>query len=700
MYKVSGVSIKQYITDPRIRIPRFQRKKTWDEKKNFKLCISLFKDYPIGVSIVSVEKVGGREVKYLLDGRQRREALAQLNTDPENLYIWAQKFIKFRKNDSEEELKDKFDEVISAFLEEEESQQPQQQSQESAAEGEAQDGVDPSFFGEGDSPEGEESEGEGENEEVQTPLPVDGKDLLLRLILKTHHWTKKGSGFTAPFDFTKFVTQLTYSIKLDETNYKLSSRRLKNFISDYRDFCDANYSEDPDAYKNIENFIEYVKTNLNIISGKEAKLKDHIRRHWGAMLERIELLQKLDEKLSTNEIGVIEVNDMQSFDYQKIFNLINTQGADLKAVEILSAKPKWNYVITNPSADFEEQARKLYRVLGTSPERYVKWDMAATFISRLEEDNIFFKKYTDTPTDFEAKITAGFVLLSGIYEGAVNKEAFDKLGANTTIRWERDIDALITSIKNMSAVLGSYSYFQFFKTWKCNMQSLTSDYIAYNFFILCYKNWVRRGCPMGSGSATKDFQKECFFLFDKLIYEYVTGKWKGSGDSRIKNNIENLETNFTHIQKEDWTALLNNIFDNGIINDADIKFDLMKPILYHFYCLNQQAAPSMINPQFDVDHIIPQALFNSSTFPRKETLRDNLLNLGLLPKSENCSKGKKRLIEITDPWMQSIIKELEFIDVPDYLQFSNVNNYTAMFAQRRPLFEQAFTTKRDNLLNN
>ena len=221
----------------------------------------------------------------------------------------------------------------------------------------------------------------------------------------------------------------------------------------------------------------------------------------------------------------------------------------------------------------------------------------------------------------------------------------------------------------------SFNYFQFFRTWKCNVQSLLSDYIAYNFFILCYRNWISKGKPIGSDSTTKKFQKECFYLYDRLVYEYVTGIWKGSGDSRIKNNIENLSSNFTPVPKEDWLNLLKNIFDNGKINDVDIKFDWMKPILYHFYCLKGLMGPDTLSEQLDVDHIIPQALFNSSTFERKECLRDNILNLGVLPKKENCSKGKKRLIEITDTWMKQMIEKYEFVSELEFQKFSDVNNY-------------------------
>ena len=89
---------------------------------------------------------------------------------------------------------------------------------------------------------------------------------------------------------------------------------------------------------------------------------------------------------------------------------------------------------------------------------------------------------------------------------------------------------------------------------------LTSDFIAMNFFILCYLNWLGKGKPIGSDAKTKKFIKECFILWDKLIYEYVKGTWKSSADSKIRVNIEKLDDNFTHVSKDDWKKLLDEVF--------------------------------------------------------------------------------------------------------------------------------------------
>lgn len=118
MYKIKPENVKAFITDRGIKLPRFQRKQTWDEKKNFQLCISVFKHYPIGVCILSRESGKNSSFRWLLDGRQRKNALTMMYKDPENIYNWARKFIKFKNSDQPDELSEKFWDKINEYLEE------------------------------------------------------------------------------------------------------------------------------------------------------------------------------------------------------------------------------------------------------------------------------------------------------------------------------------------------------------------------------------------------------------------------------------------------------------------------------------------------------------------------------------------------------------------------------------------------------
>ena len=42
-YNIEPMSVKQFVTDAQLKLPRFQRKATWVEKQNFELAISILK---------------------------------------------------------------------------------------------------------------------------------------------------------------------------------------------------------------------------------------------------------------------------------------------------------------------------------------------------------------------------------------------------------------------------------------------------------------------------------------------------------------------------------------------------------------------------------------------------------------------------------------------------------------------------------
>ena len=59
-YTIEPVSIHSFVTNPNIKLPRFQRKATWVKEQNFELAISIYQDYPVGVVIINKEKISSR----------------------------------------------------------------------------------------------------------------------------------------------------------------------------------------------------------------------------------------------------------------------------------------------------------------------------------------------------------------------------------------------------------------------------------------------------------------------------------------------------------------------------------------------------------------------------------------------------------------------------------------------------------------
>lgn len=201
LFTIEPLSLYMFLSDQKLRLPRYQRKDTWKSNQNFDLCISVFQGYPIGVCIVNRFK----EVTWLLDGRQRRNALDELYNNPVAVYDWAKAYCKISPSDNEFEVREKFRLKINAYLDADKSD-----------DSEIQDGeFEPNGNTEIHSNEEEgiqdDSEVASENEvsEVLGNVskiikPMDG---LLNLILMVHQKKNTTNDWYKAFDFSKYFKQ-------------------------------------------------------------------------------------------------------------------------------------------------------------------------------------------------------------------------------------------------------------------------------------------------------------------------------------------------------------------------------------------------------------------------------------------------------------------------------------------------------------
>ncbi len=668
MYEIRPESIKTFVEDTSIKLPRFQRKQTWDDKKNFELCISIFKEYPMGVCILNLEKQNGRETKWLLDGRQRRNALLNIWDDPEQIYLWAKKWIGLKNNDQIADVEEKYWEKINEYLEDDALEDNENENQFS-----------------------------DNNQDTESVNDSSSLNFLLEIIKLVHNKTSKFSGFTRPFDFSKIIQSLPYEIN-NNGKKQLNSKKLKSFIIQYEAHCK---DEDIDSELQ-ESFEEFMTNRFDLDNDTKNKLKKQININWKSISERIDIINKIRSILISSKIGLIEVKNIAATDAQKIFNIINSQGTKLNAVEVLSAKPSWNVKINNPTQGQMNASETLYSRIGVKYDNIVKWDLPATIMYRLKNSSVFFKTFTDSKADFEKQLTIGFKIISGIFEHGVKKEDVDALSRNKTINWEDDIDKTINDINLFTKVILSNDYFKYLKSWKGSLMNILSDAIALNFTLIMCEDWKRKDDPIGNNTKAKQFQKNSFVLIDRLIFEYVNRQWRGSSDSKIAQNINDISNEtavFKHIDEQKWIDLLNEIFDSNSIDSVKISQKLVAPILYHFYCISKIQGPDS-DYNIEIDHIIPQSLFKQSTLSDKENLQHNIFNLALLPKNENISKSNKRLVEITDQWLKDQIKKYAFIEEGDYNKFSDLNNIEDLKQLRSEIILEAFRTKRNSILNN
>lgn len=718
MYQINSQSAKTLTDGGNVRLPRFQRKQTWNNKKNFMLCISIFNDYPIGMFVLNKERLKTRngivDTLWLLDGRQRRNALTQISDNPENIYHWAKAFIKFRATDSENEIEDKYWEAVIDHLETDEDNEESHTDSSSSNVSQEDDELEIVYdedieFEELDLDENEETSNElaADIEDSSNDITSNlGLKLLLEVILMCHKITKKNSGFSKPFDFSKYFISLDYVRKDNEGNQYLDGSILTSFITGFNNYTDKQVLDDFD----MDDFISYLcqRYTLKQETNIEANLRKKIVYSWDKIKYIITLIRQVSLKLHNTKIGVIELSNVKSSDAQNIFKLINSSGTTLAAVEILSAKPSWNRKITNGSSDLEAAVDKLYNTLKVKKEGIVRWDFPATLVDRLGNLDFIFRDFNyAVDSEFKTKVTLGFKILASIFEEGVTKEKISLMARSKKINWD-EIEAVVQDLEVMGRVLKNEAFFQYLRSWNTSLIELTSDAISINYLALIYKNWIAKDRPMGNGTKYESFKKESFALFDRMIYEYVLKQWRGSSDSKIADNISNFNVNqtFRAIPQDRWITLLNELIEKETIHDQKAEQKEIKPILYYYYILSGKLAPDDPERNYEMDHIISKSDFSSSTGANKERV-NNICNFCLLRKHDNSIKKEKSLHTIaqlatTDQNYKLIQTRIsKSTDIPEnqFNKFNTAVDFEDLVELRKQGILDAFKNKRTLYLN-
>lgn len=715
MYQINSQSAKTLTDGGNVRLPRFQRKQTWNKKKNFALCISIFNDYPIGMFVLNKEKIktknGILDTLWLLDGRQRRNALTQIFENPEYIYHWGKSFIKFSNTDSEFEIEHKFWESIKLHLETDEDNHEDINADEKEASTDEEDSFeiieDDDFdYSEYDTVE-ESGEEFGANGAALNSVEESlGLKLLLQTIIMCHKATKNFSGYTKPFDFSSYFIKLDYKKKDHEGTEYIDGAALTNFINGFNTEVDKKNFDD----FNEGDFLEYLtdRYTLKTEPNMEANLKKKVNYSWERIKKTINLVRQIALKLHNTKVGVIELSNVKSSDAQNIFKLINSSGTTLAAVEILSAKPSWNRKIINPTNDLDNATEKLYKTLNVKREGIVRWDFPATLLDRLQNLDFIFKKLDYAiDSEFKTKVTLGFKILAAIYENGVTKEKVSSLSRSKKIQWD-EIEGIVTDLEQMGRVLKNEAFFQYLNSWNTSLIELTSDAISINYVALVYKNWISKGKPMGNGTQYDSFKKEAFALFDRMIYEYIHRQWRGSSDSKIAdslNNVNKAET-FKAISTAKWITLLEELIEKETIQDVVAEPKDIKPILYYYYVLSNKLGPNSIEYNFEMDHIISKSSFASATSAQKQRV-NNLCNYCLLSKHDNNTKKTKSLHTIGQlaeadhnyNLMQQRIAASTDIPINKFNQFNTAVDLEKLINLRKNIIFDAFQNKRTLYLN-
>ena len=149
------------------------------------------------------------------------------------------------------------------------------------------------------------------------------------------------------------------------------------------------------------------------------------------------------------------------------------------------------------------------------------------------------------------------------------------------------------------------------------------------------------GSPTANTSNVKHFQKNAFVFFDRMIYEYLMDQWKGSSDAKIAKylaTVPRIKTNFVPVESEKWIDIIEKLVNDCKLNDSFVdSHTKITPILYHYYCIANQAGPDTLDG-IEVDHIMPQSLFDESRYLIKNILSIILLIWHCFQKKEIFQK--------------------------------------------------------------
>lgn len=712
MYELRPESIKTFVEDSSITLPRFQRKLTWNEKKNFNLCISIFKDYPIGVVVLTRDNTEGNE-KYLLDGRQRRNALSQMR-NPENIYLWGKSAIGFSVYDSAEDVQEAYWEYVDDYLgrEEYESEDIEEEvfgdDEDTNGEVEADEATpetDDEIDGEDDEDNIDSEDevsielAEGLVEDEDTVLREDpGLINLLNLLLTVHPLRRPASGLTRPFDFRDAVEDLEYINVRENGDRYVDTDELLAWIRYRKQRAEISEREFPPTK---EDFYDWLTTGTDL-EWTSNHLEEEIDRRWEKIQKILSLLDVLEQKLQDSTIGYLLIRDATANDEKKIFEIINTAGTSLTAVEILSAKPSWNQPIESAHPDILSNKEELYSERMEIPaEGVVRWDHAATLLDRLDIDYII----DQSSVNFETSMTIGFKILSGYYSGGISKDDVEALGRVDEVPW--GTCNFENKLNEMTRLIEDATTIQFWSDWENSLENLTSVAVALNYLLCMIEYWDHRGNPSTTNSsALSQFQQKGVICLDRMIYEYITGQWRGSSDSRIASNLSDIGSGnavFEPVSSDRWAQLMTEVLEDGRIEgrsylEKKSVDKRVKLLLRYYYVLSHEGAPRGPDVQIDVDHIIPTAAFEASSRNDLERYRNHMANLALLPSKPNINKGDQFLNELSDNWLISEVERYTGIDRSDFGSFSTVMDIEDLIEMRSGEIMTTFTDTRREIL--
>ena len=686
-YDISKRSVIEFITDTEIKLPRFQRKSTWKPGQNFELIISMAKEYPLGVVVINREQ----KTSWLLDGRQRLSALKDFRNDPNQMYEAAKKYLKFSVSASDEDLKKRFWDGVETYLINISKNSSDSDNENSVDKSQDVDNV---------------SSGDEYESGIDRDRQQEGLKTILDVIRFAHFRqpTKKGGGRTSTdtygswerlFKLDEYLSNLTYQLKKE--GYVINSVQLRKYLLEL-----GTEAEEQRIPLTQTFFIDRVDEMIK--DGKEHDFKEYVDRNWSEMSNVIETIVRYERLFRSASIGEIVIQNVAPLDALNIFTKINKGGSQLTPVELNSAKPFWNEQMEGYSPEVDGLVKKLYERLNISTDgSVVKWDLVATLMHRIKDNNIIFEKYDlngrsslSKPDSFP-EIDKGFKLISSYFTKGTSNVKINSLESCKDIRWPQTIDDFVDDFNNMCRALKEDILFSRLMLWERPLIKLIGESATYEFTSIMLDTWKSLGEPCMPGSQRNTFHRKARILFDTLMYEYATGYWRGTGDQKMSNHVKFPENRFIPTTQERWDRLIHELCTCGQFNGSPISTSNIDALVYYQFILRGIQHP--FDAKYEIDHTIPKALIkNHQNIP--EWFMDSLINRSILPDIFNNAKKDRRLSDIKGTSIGNVVSKFIGIEETDFDKYSDLANLNNFIESRTELLKDTFRSKRQFLLSN
>lgn len=676
-YSIETRTVSEFVTDNSIRLPRFQRKSTWSPQQNFELAISMFKEYPLGVVVINDE----RGTSWLLDGRQRRNALKELRDNPDAVYDAAKSYIGFKAKESPDEVRRLFWQKVSGYISTSASMTDQERADEAV-----------------------EDDEETQEEDINRERQQEGLNVLLDIILMVHQKKKDTQSgmeygtWERLFKLDRFLSNIPYAPRKE--NFRINPERLHAFL-----LAIGQKAQNEGAELTEDYFIGQVDEMIK--DGQEDAFSHHVHLNWPDMSKVIDVVQRSEIIFRRARIGVISIKNVTPLDAQNIFSKINSGGTPLSPEELISAKPFWNEPVFGVDSDVHHLVTDLYNRLDVSPPsdgNVVRWDLAATLMARIRDGHLIFEDFRAQSEKSEAKrqkypeISFGFRLLASYFMKGISKVQITALEQNREIEWPGSVDDFVYDFNRMCDVLLKNDFFRQLSHWGRPMSKLIGASASFEFCSVLFNEWKRLGEPTQPGADRNNLYRKAKALFDNLVFEYASGQWKGSGDSKMAKHLRQPENRFKPLDKDTWISFISEISTSGTYNGQTIVKANIEPLIYYQFVLRNLYYP-MDNVRYEIDHIIPQSLLkDNAAVP--EWFKDSIANLSILPRNDNSSKRDMPLsaIRVTDPTLANMISKFIGIPLADFDKYSNLNNIPDLISTRKEMLLTTFGERRLDLL--